>query len=581
MKFRGLVYALLGLLLLCAFSVRGREVAPLEPRQSDTASRFGLYTEAVKRLAIYGDTVAALRLTNEALALDATYAPALHLRSRLERDPAKAWEAARSATESDPDNLFYTRSAGETAIRVNRLKEAIVYYDRLAARSIEPDHYRILSLLYDFSGQGDKALATLDSAEVRFGRVEHLTHVRYQLMLKNGMVERVIAEAERDVETSPHNVENYLILAHLYVESKRDSLAEVTYKRALAQNNNDPKLLLDYAMLLTRTNRSVQSLQLYHRFFALPTVEAERKLDLFRILVRNQHLFENYKTAYEGFLGSMFALHPNNDEVLETYISFLVLMEQADKAAAVLKQRLATQATPKKEILTDISQLERLLNRPDSATHYVVRAIKHYPQDAELHLRHGWLLHEQGRDAEAVAALKEALPIAESDSVRCVVWCQIGDTESALHNVKQASKAYDKALRLDADNSTALNNYAYMLANEGVRLKAAEKMALRATELSKDNATFLDTLAWVYYKLGDYPTAKRYMQLALSFDKRSSAELALHYGDILDAMGEGFMAQTYWKKALERGGNAQEIERRIEAQKSRKTSGAQSNTNKK
>ena len=59
------------------------------------------------------------------------------------------------------------------------------------------------------------------------------------------------------------------------------------------------------------------------------------------------------------------------------------------------------------------------------------------------------------------------------------------------------------------------------------------------------------------------------MQQAMSFDKSNSSELALHYGDILDALGSTFMAQTYWRKALERGADATIIEGRLKAQKER------------
>ena len=57
------------------------------------------------------------------------------------------------------------------------------------------------------------------------------------------------------------------------------------------------------------------------------------------------------------------------------------------------------------------------------------------------------------------------------------------------------------------------------------------------------------------------------MQQAMSFDKDNSAELALHYGDILHALGEEFMAKTYWRKALERGADKEEIERRFVPEK--------------
>ena len=41
--------------------------------------------------------------------------------------------------------------------------------------------------------------------------------------------------------------------------------------------------------------------------------------------------------------------------------------------------------------------------------------------------------------------------------------------------------------------------------------------------------------------------------------------LLLHYGDILEALDERFMAEFYWRKALENGADPQEVDRRIRA----------------
>ena len=129
--------------------------------------------------------------------------------------------------------------------------------------------------------------------------------------------------------------------------------------------------------------------------------------------------------------------------------------------------------------------------------------------------------------------------------------------------MKRCYKAYDKALRYFADNAGVLNNYAYFLALEERDLERALTMITRALALSEKNATYLDTMAWVLYKLGRYDEAKKYMQQALSLDRSRGAEYALHYGDILHALGEEFMAKTYWRKALERGADKEEIERRF------------------
>ena len=43
------------------------------------------------------------------------------------------------------------------------------------------------------------------------------------------------------------------------------------------------------------------------------------------------------------------------------------------------------------------------------------------------------------------------------------------------------------------------------------------------------------------------------MQQAVALDAQESAALLVHYGDILKALGENFMAEIYWRKALEKG----------------------------
>ena len=109
-----------------------------------------------------------------------------------------------------------------------------------------------------------------------------------------------------------------------------------------------------------------------------------------------------------------------------------------------------------------------------------------------------------------------------------------------------------------------LNNYAYYLSEEDRELERALAMSSRAIELEQNNATFIDTYAWILYKLGRYDEARKSMRQALSLDTTGSAALPLHYGDILYELGEKFMAETYWRKALEAGADAAEIEARIE-----------------
>ena len=71
--------------------------------------------------------------------------------------------------------------------------------------------------------------------------------------------------------------------------------------------------------------------------------------------------------------------------------------------------------------------------------------------------------------------------------------------------------------------------------------------------MEPDNATSLDTYAWVLYVRGNYSQAKFYMKLAMEKSKEVSGVLYNHYGDILYMNGEKEEALNMWKKALETG----------------------------
>ena len=76
-------------------------------------------------------------------------------------------------------------------------------------------------------------------------------------------------------------------------------------------------------------------------------------------------------------------------------------------------------------------------------------------------------------------------------------------------------------------------------------------MIVKCNELTADNpnASFLDTYAWVFYKLEEYSLAKIQIMKAIDLQK-NSATLFDHYGDILEKLGFVNDALVQWKKSL-------------------------------
>ena len=127
----------------------------------------------------------------------------------------------------------------------------------------------------------------------------------------------------------------------------------------------------------------------------------------------------------------------------------------------------------------------------------------------------------------------------------------------------QTYKAYDEALKYNDNNIVVLNNYAYFLSLDKKDLKKAERMSAQCIKLEPDNATYLDTYAWIFFVQGNYTLAKIYIESALEKDTTKSAELVDHYGDILFMTGDKDGAVAQWKKAREMGKESETLDRKI------------------
>lgn len=125
------------------------------------------------------------------------------------------------------------------------------------------------------------------------------------------------------------------------------------------------------------------------------------------------------------------------------------------------------------------------------------------------------------------------------------------DVYSAMGDTLQAMATYEEALKVYSKNVSVMNNYAYALATAGQELDKAESLSGKAVNIMPQNATFLDTYAWVFFKKKDYKMALFYIKSAIDNGGRSSADVVEHYGDILYHNGQIDEAIEQWKQALE------------------------------
>lgn len=560
-------------------SAANRAVAEPTPERQieypESLRRTYLYIDGIKALELHGDTLQAERLWREAVACDTAYAPALYRLAMLAaaRDSlAAAAELARRTYTLDTMNRWYTQLYGRMLIATEQYDQALPIYRRLTAiDSRDPEHYRLLALLYARGGLPFSAIATLDTAEIRFGRHRILSDMKQQLLFSTVQLERAVEEGRRTVESFPYDVEAYISLSEAYSATGQDSLALATLNDAFKIDSTDLTLMQALGRYYETHRRYRDYLSIERRLFADDRIPVERKIKRFEQLTSSIDFYREYYFQLNDLASTLAVKYPDNREVVDLYGGHLVASGNAETALDYYRRHL-DRDDPDLGTYLIIMQLEAYLEHTDSLAADLDRAISRFPDNPTLLTNLGHLHASDNRYQEAVKYYREALRHADNDTLRSELWAYIGDVYHMQGDMRRTFRAYDKSLRYFADNVMVLNNYAYFLTLADKELDRAFSMASRVMALESGNSTYIDTYAWVLYKLGRLEEAKRAMQQALSLDRRQSADLAAHYGDILWDLGEKFMAETYWKRAVERGFDPAEMESHIEMMKNRSSS---------
>ncbi len=170
-----------------------------------------------------------------------------------------------------------------------------------------------------------------------------------------------------------------------------------------------------------------------------------------------------------------------------------------------------------------------------------------FPENPEYPFYQGMAWQQFGDNQRAVEEMTRAARIAP-DFVDA--WVQLGNLYSILLDHAESDAAYERALELAPDNALINNNYAYALSERGVQLERAQRMAESALAGDPDNASYLDTMGWIYFQLGQYERALTYIRRSVDIDP-ASATVYEHLGDCYAKLGETDKARDSWLRALE------------------------------
>lgn len=114
----------------------------------------------------------------------------------------------------------------------------------------------------------------------------------------------------------------------------------------------------------------------------------------------------------------------------------------------------------------------------------------------------------------------------------------------------EAEKIFRQLLEARPRDSSAQNYLGYMWADQGVHLEEARALLEKAVAREPRNGAYLDSLGWVYFRLGRLEAAERNLREALRREP-DDPTIQEHLGDLSERQGKLEKAASFWERALE------------------------------
>lgn len=321
-------------------------------------------------------------------------------------------------------------------------------------------------------------------------------------------------------------------------------LASAGQKEEAIQVLDDYDRLLNSHPLLTRTRVEIEAGTPQESLVSDPsTGMAEILLGLGSAIGRDGA--EELSAAY---LQLALHLDPNAEFAAVALGGLFERMNQQARAIEVLKlvpEGAALKRDAEIQIGLNFNALEDL----ESARAHLEALIQEDPTELEAIVSLGNILRSHKNFEEAEAAYSQA--IGTLDTLEREHWILMyfrGICRERQDKWDAAEADFRKALELYPDQPLVLNYLGYSLVDQGLKLDEALDMIKKAVELRPSDGYIVDSLGWVYYRLGRYDEAVKELERAIEL-RPSDPVINDHLGDAYWRVGRRNEARFQWNHA--------------------------------
>ncbi len=253
---------------------------------------------------------------------------------------------------------------------------------------------------------------------------------------------------------------------------------------------------------------------------------------------------KDYKHAQQVF-DDLYKANPKDSRGLIGVIETMASQNHMAEAIKLLQDSLAREPD-RRDFRLALANLYVRDQRFDDAVNLLRQLLKTDPKSADLLLRLAETQRRKGDVNAAIETFRLASQAAPTDPRPLL---QLGLLMDGTGRRDQSKPIYEQILKIQPDHPIALNNLAFIKAEEGQDLDQALTMAQRARQGMPNSPDVMDTLGWIYLKKNLSDDAIRTFKELLAAEPNRAA-YHYHYGMALLQKGDKPSAKRELETAI-------------------------------
>lgn len=484
---------------------------------------------------------------------------------------AMAINDIKRAAELSPENSTYQEQLAMTYVATKDYPNAIKAYEKLY--SSNPDRTDVLEILLSLYGQKKdyaNMLATVDRMVSADGESEQTVLTRMHIYSLQGKKKEEFNTLKRFVDRYPNDMSYQVMMSNWLLQNgEKQKAFDILQKvqKTDPQNVQAKLSMIDYyrAENLDSIARKMEEWLLTN-----PHTSTDTKVSIIRSVIANNEASGGDSTKVLSLFRNILTGKQENADLAELYVAYLSLKKMPEDSIVGGLKRILEIAPDNKGARIEL--LRTLWGKigNDEIIEISKPGVEYNPDEMAFYYFLGFAYIQKDDDDNAFDIFRKGVAQATDSSEPSLVsdmYSYIGDIYHQRGQIEEAYAAFDSCLQWKEDNVECMNNYAYFISVDGGDLSRAEQMSYKTIKAQPTNSLYLDTYAWVLFQEKRYAEAQIYIEQAVANDSTNSYVQLEHAGDIYIMLGETDKAIDYWRRAIQAGGDAKAIERKIRLKK--------------